>query len=299
MKSSAKPFGAGALGLSLILGMPIAQAQTVTRQITDEPVETTVTQYPDGTEVTRRILSPEPFIGGPVAPLGTYAPLSGAALGPQYVEPAAPVLTRRQTVTTSATSTVGAGTVGEAIPPAPRSHTKRTRTVTSHTTVATARAPHRAPPSTVGFAPAPPPVSDAALVLSPAQRQIIYRSVVEQQYIPPAAPSYPLRTVYPADNAYPYEPAPDDYSYASPYYPAATYAETYPDYRDPYHPAYRWDGVPLVVGARMPVSVPLVLMPQPVVASVPIVQPYSYAYVDNHVYLVDPATRVIVAEVTP
>jgi hypothetical protein len=296
-----KFLGTVAVCLGLILGQLFAQAlsaqaQTVTRQITNEPVETTITQYPDGTEVTRRILSPEPSIGG-AAPLGTYAPLSSDALTPRYVEPSAPALARRQTVTTTTSSTVG-----EAARPAPRSRATRTRTATSRTVEGRTAASRIAPSSTVGVAAAPPPVSDGALVLSPAQRQVIYRdiyrTVVGPQYVTPAGTNYPLRAVYPTDNAYAYAPAPD-YAYASPYYPATAYAETYQNYRDPYRTAYRWDGVPLVVGARMPVSVPLVLMPQPVVASVPVARPYSYATLDNRVYLVDPVTRVIVAEVTP
>src|SRR5580704_9027424 len=56
-----KPIGTIAIGLTLVAGAAGAQAQTaVTRQITSEPVETVVTQGPNGTAVTRRILTPEP-----------------------------------------------------------------------------------------------------------------------------------------------------------------------------------------------------------------------------------------------
>lgn len=298
-KLRAPCLGAGAVGLTLILGPSLGAAQTISRKITNEPVETTVTQYPDGTEVTRRILSPEPTINTAV-PLGTPAPLSGDALTPRYVEPKAPPLARRPTITTPST-------VGEATRATPR-HTTRARTLASHTTpshTAAIRAAASRPATSrgipariVGPATVAPPPLDAALVLNPAQRQIIYRTVVQPRYgVPPAEADYPLRAVYPTDNGYPYAPAPN-YSYASPYYGATAYAETNPDFRDPYHTAYRWDGVPLLVGARMPASVPLVLMPQPVVATVPVTRAYSYAVLDNHVYLVDPATRVIVAEVT-
>ena len=66
---------------------------------------------------------------------------------------------------------------------------------------------------------------------------------------------------------------------------------------DPYHTAYRWDAVPLVVGARMPPSVPLVAVPEPLAARIPVVQSYSYAVLDNRVYLVDPSTGIIVATI--
>ena len=69
--------------------------------------------------------------------------------------------------------------------------------------------------------------------------------------------------------------------------------------REPYRPVYRPDGVPLVVGARIPQSVPLVAAPEPVAARIPAAAPYSYAVIDNRVYLVDPASGVIVAEITP
>ena len=63
-----RPIGVGTvtIGLAFVAGAAAAQAQTaVTRQITSEPVETVITQGPNGTAVTRRILTPEPgFDGG-------------------------------------------------------------------------------------------------------------------------------------------------------------------------------------------------------------------------------------------
>ena len=44
---------------------------------------------------------------------------------------------------------------------------------------------------------------------------------------------------------------------------------------------------------------PLVAVPEPVAARIPAAAPYSYAVLDNRVYLVDPATSVIVAEIAP
>jgi Protein of unknown function (DUF1236) len=254
------------ISVALVSGAAVAQAQTaVTRQITSEPVETVITQGPNGTAVTRRILTPEPGI-------------STIESEPQYVEPAAPRLAPRRVTGT---------TVGQA-PARPRTATVRERPQ-----------PARSATRTVTVA-APPPISDQALLLSPAQRQIIYRGVVQREYYPvpvpagppvgaqtdvyapPPASGYPLRTVYPADERY------GEYAY-DPYHD---------DYREPYRPAYRRDNVSLVVGARIPQSVPLYAVPEPVAARIPAATPYGYALIDNRVFLVDPATGVIVADIT-
>jgi hypothetical protein len=297
------------LGLALAAATAAAQAQTaVTRQITTEPVETVVTQGPNGTAVTRRILTPEPGVSTYAPPPFESPPVAAEALAPEYVEPSAPALTRRPATETRVTT---------AAPAKPA----RARTVTSSvTTRHVAARPVRTETRTVA---APPPArtatrtvtvaappSDQPLVLSPAQRQVIYRSVVQREvypapvpagppvvaqteaYAPPPAAGYPLRTVYPTDDPY------YGYSGYSPYRDYAYGPDPYRDYRDPYHTAYRWDGVPLVVGARIPPSVPLVAVPDPIAARIPVTQSYSYAVIDNRVYLVDPATNIIVAEIT-
>jgi hypothetical protein len=165
-----------------------------------------------------------------------------------------------------------------------------------------------------------PPAYDQPLALSPAQRQVIYRTVVQREYYPapavvPALPPvvaqtevyppppvsrYPLRTVYPADDGY-RDAGYQDYAYRDYAYRDYAYRDYgyRDDYLDPYHTAYRWDGVPLVVGARIPPSVPLIAVPEPVSARIPVAAPYSYAVLDNRLYLVDPATGVIVAVITP
>jgi len=265
---STKRLGTIALGVALASGAAVAQAQTaVTRQVTSEPVETVVTQGPNGTAVTRRILSPEPGVSIYAPPPVAYGPVATEAVEPQYVEPAAAAVTTRR-VTTSRTNTAPART---------RAATHSARTVT-RTVVA--------------------PPSEQAPVLSPAQRQVIYRTVVQREVYPapvPLAPpaeayaspppaGYPVRTVYPADEAY-------DASAYDPYHDQVV--------RDRYRPAYRQDAVPLVVGARIPQSVPLVVVPEPLAARIPAAAPYSYAVIDNRVYLVDPATSVIVAAITP
>jgi hypothetical protein len=289
-----RPFGtftvaAFTVSSTLMAGGTIAQAQTaVTRQITSEPVETVVTQTPSGTAVTRRILTPEAGISTYAPPPLGYPPVAAEALAPDYVEPAAPALTTRR-VTESRNST--------AAPARPRTATTQrasprpVRTVTRAVTV-----------------PAAP--SDQALALSSAQRQVIYRTIVQREYYPapvpapppvvaqtdvyaaPPAAGYPLRTIYPADDAYGRTGYRDYASRPDPYRDQAY------DDLDPYHTAYRWDGAPLVVGARIPQSVPLVAVPEQVVARVPAARSYSYAVLDDRVYLVDPATNIIMAEIT-
>jgi Protein of unknown function (DUF1236) len=288
-----RPFGtftvaAFTVSSALMAGGTIAQAQTaVTRQITSEPVETVVTQGPGGTAVTRRILRPEPGISTYASPPLEYPSVAAQALAPEYVEPAAPFLTTRR-MTESRYSTAA---------PA------RSR-------VATIRGASQRPVRTVTrFVTTAP--SDQALVLSPTQRQVIYRTIVQREYYPtpvpaqppmvartdvyappPPAAGYPLRTVYPADDAYGRSGYRDYASSPDPYRDQAY------DDLDPYHTAYRWNGVPLVVGARIPQSVPLAAVPEQVVARVPAAQSYGYAVLDDRVYLVDPATNIIMAEIT-
>jgi hypothetical protein len=254
--------------------------------VSTEPVETIVTQGPNGTAVTRLILTPEPGVSTYMAPPLAYPPpvaYPPVAAEAQYEEPAPTVTTRR--VSTSRVTTAPA----------------RTRTARHESTRTAVRTVTR----TV-TAPSEQTLVRQPLVLSPSQRQVIYRSVVQRDfypaparpplvtqtdvYAPPPMSGYPLRTVYPADETY--SPGYRDYAYSPD--PYRDY-----DYRDPYHTAYRWDGVPLVVGARIPASVPLVPVPQPVVARIPAAEPYSYAVLDNRVYLVDPSTGIIVAEITP
>jgi hypothetical protein len=55
---------------------------------------------------------------------------------------------------------------------------------------------------------------------------------------------------------------------------------------------------PVAVGAVLPERVPLYAIPQNVALTVPATRPYSYAYVGERAYLVDPATGTVVADVT-
>ncbi len=145
------------------------------------------------------------------------------------------------------------------------------------------------------------------LALSPAQRQIIYRTVVQREVYPTARPayppvvaqtevvapaprSYPLRTIYPFQNDSAYYNA-----YTAPRYEGGYATPAY----DPYDDRYRPRVATYVVGSRLPETVPLVAVPESVALQVPAARPYSYAYLNGRVYLVDPATGIIVADVTP
>jgi hypothetical protein len=273
--------------------------------------------------VTRRILTPEPGITTVAAPLYyEQAPLTVDALTPDYVEPAQTQTLRTRRAVAPRPSTVG---TAERTQTTTRSttHSAKPSVPPARTAVRTVVRTVYAPPPRTAYAP-----SDLPLVLSPGQRQLVYRSIVQRDLYPApavapwppvvaqtefAAPAnYPLQTIYPADNGYGYA----DYGYRG--YPDYgyrryddrdyAYRDVYRDdyraygyqgdrYRDRY--GYRWDGAPLVVGARIPQSVPLIAVPDPVAARIPAARPYSYALLDNRVYLVDPATGIIVAEIAP
>ena len=256
--------GVVACGLVFLSGAAPAAAQTtVTRQITTEPVETIVTRGPNGTIVSRRPLNPAPPSLDPwTAPSVQYVPAySAPVVAEDADEP-------EQTVTV--------------------------RRVQRSTTTRTSRAATR-------------PQTRRQLALTPAQRQIVYRTIVQREVYParpavrpvyppvvaqteviePSPRSYPLRTIYPFandnayyDDRYAYRPYDNGYAnggYVYDRYPArATY----------------------VVGGRIPESVPLVAVPESVAVQIPATRPYSYAMSNGRVYLVDPVTGVIVADVT-
>jgi hypothetical protein len=104
-----------------------------------------------------------------------------------------------------------------------------------------------------------------AVVLTPAEQRVVYRTIIQQQVIP-AAPV--VRDAYwgsvPIVAQTDFAPAPVVYS----------------------------------VGSVLPAAVPLFGVPEAVAVRVPTTRPFSYAYVGGRVFLVDPVTSVIVADVT-
>jgi hypothetical protein len=144
------------------------------------------------------------------------------------------------------------------------------------------------------------------LALAPAQRQVIYRTLVQQQVIPavpaqvvgpPSVPGYPPfpPPAYPVP-AVVAEPATTGYAVSTPAevvdeddYPAApaAAAQVYPV------------GQIYPVGSVLPARVAVAPLPASATVAVPAARPYSYATVDGRVLLVDPVSNSVVADITP
>ena len=149
-----------------------------------------------------------------------------------------------------------------------------------------------------------PAVAGAPLVLTPAQRTVIYRTIIPQgrgrapivrerivtDTLAPA-PAVPEAVVTEPGYAY----APGD-SYAPGYANAPGYGA--PGYAyAPNNYAYGSDYA-YAVGTRVSDAYAWAPMPRAVVNAVPGVRSYRYTVVNRRLLLVDPATGVIVAEVT-
>src|SRR5882724_9486276 len=107
-----KALGFAALTVALASGTATVHAQTtVTRQITTEPVETIITQGPEGTVVTRRPLAQAPdssFSSTFTAPPVQYAPFGSAPVVAQEevaAEPAGTLATPRPAAVTRSRTT--------------------------------------------------------------------------------------------------------------------------------------------------------------------------------------------------
>ncbi len=127
-------------------------------------------------------------------------------------------------------------------------------------------------------------IAGPPLALDPAQRRIVYQTIVQEQ-VAPAAPVYPARpVVIPSTTgtgyAVPVEEADDD-----------AYVEQ--------------DAVPsafptrYAVGAQLPAGVVLTPLPAATALRVPAIRPYSYVTFGDRVLLVDPTTHTVVADITP
>jgi hypothetical protein len=242
-----------AFSLALMCGGTVAHAQqtVISRQISDEPVETTVTQGPYGTVITRRPLDT------------TYQRVVPSGYGTVTVRSVrAPTVAIVESDDDDDVETV---TV------------RRTRTVVE-------TAPARRTVRTVSRRAAPPimaravelddedeprpavrvrRVRTAPLALQPAQREIIYRTIVRERV---------------------YAPAPQ---------PVVTYTTPYYGY------AYAPRPVAYTVGTVVPQTIQLAGVPSGLAVQVPATRGYQYAVVNNRVLLIDPATGIIVADVTP
>ena len=245
------------LGCVLALGAASAQAQSVvTHRVDNALVETTVTQTPSGTVITRR-------------------PLAAPGYGNVGLQPAYPTATT--ITTTDVDETVG-------VAPATRRSARTTRRVEHPARRATSdRTVRRTVRTTRRVAP--------PLVLAPPQRQVIYRTLVQQQVVPRVA-------VVPSVPGYPPFPPPATTGVA-----VAAPGEVVDDIDDDVYatrvaPA---PGYPTVyrVGSVLPARVAVTPLPAAATVAVPAAQPYSYATVDGRVLLVDPVTNTVVADITP
>ena len=298
-----------AAGLALLAGASLAQTQPgvspqITHAVTDAP--TMVLPEPEGSAVTLRLLAPESGLTTYAPPPDHYVPLAAAALTPEYVEAVAPALILATAPARIAAATLGAG--GNA---SDRTHSARSEATRRDTTrVASTRPIPARTPSRRVAASAPggaaAVLSDQPLALSPARRQLVYRALAQRARLadrggdlmpridPSIESSYPLRAIYPAD---------DSYGRIVSASAARDYAHRALGYQDsaldPYQAAYRRNGIPLVVGARVPASVPLLVLPERLAGRVPAARPYSYAVLDSRVLLVDPSTGIIVAAIAP
>jgi hypothetical protein len=258
-----------AVGAAFLLGATAAHAQTrVTQEITNEPVATTITQTPNGTVITRWPLQTIPEDTPAV-----IVPTPGRVAGDeQIVEP-------WQSLRNITPHRTGRSET--------RTHAARdARRLSTRTSSKTIRRSFAAVPH--AHAPAP-------LALTRTQRHIVYRTIVLRDVLPPpVGPVGPVVTapaLVPAPVAAP-APAFDAdnapgtayiNTYSTPTYPGATYA-------DSYAPAY--------VGTQVPGTVRLVPLPSTLAGEVPVLQPYRYAVLNDRVLLVDPATNIVVADVT-
>jgi hypothetical protein len=291
-----------ALGCAVALTAASAHAQSViTRQIDNEPVETTVTQTPTGTVITRRPIAPAAVPAAPVATpvydYGAYAPRPYVTPAPVYPAPAAAAATTELDETVGVAPTeVRSITVRRPAASVSERTTTRTTAVThrARETTGSATSTVRREPRRVSHR-----VASRPLVLSPAQRSVVYRTVVQQQVVPavpvaPAgyppypAPAYQPRTVVAAPSAT------TGYGFTT-----ADLDEDYVDTAPAVAPYPRYTTARYAVGSVLPASVVVTPVPATAAVRVPAVQPYSYASVDGRVLLVDPLTNAVVADITP
>ena len=240
-----------ALGAAALMSTS-ASAQVISRSVSEEPVETIVTQTPNGMIVTRR-------------------PVGSAAAPVPYAAP--PVVVETETVP----QTVDAITTREVV------RRVETRPLVSRGVALTTQTTRIRKSGKLVQTRAPREVVTRTVMLSSAERHIVYQTIVEREVVPAApqvivpAPVYGAPAVATEPVYAPPVVAQDEDVVA----PAPAYG----------YPAY-------AVGSVLPANVPLYAVPDEVAYRVPSARPYSYAYLGGRAYLVDPATSVIVADVT-
>jgi len=262
-----------AFGLAMVAGIAAAQAQTlITRDVTGEPVAV-VTQppmvitQPAGTIITRPV---ETIVTRP-APTILTQPVGTFVVQPAGTYVTQPVTTFVRPATVVAEPAEPA--VVERVPVAVPRRVVTERRVTTRRTVAarqpTVRRAARTAPIRTAKRFDRIPVLAATEQPSSYPRGTVYRSIVRE-----AAPV--TRQVLTAQPVVVPPVVAQPYGYA----PVAAVPVFYR------------------VGSILPAGVPLYAIPQSVAIRVPALRSYSYAYVNDRVLLVDPATNIVVADVT-
>jgi hypothetical protein len=251
------------VALAVALASSGANAQSViSRSVTVEPVETTVTQTPNGTVVTRRPVAQPPIVQTGPAIVERDPRQIDSVTTREVVERAAVTEAMRPVRRATTRQTSSRSTVRRDARPAP---SQAARQAARRTTTTTRTAPR--------------------LELDPRERHIVYQTIIERQVVPgqqvvvtpPVVAQPPLVQQQPplvqrqVGLRPPIVAADDTAGVAEPVY---------------------------AVGSVLPPNVPLYAMPQNVALGVPAAQSYSYAYLGGRAYLVDPASGTIVADVT-
>jgi Protein of unknown function (DUF1236) len=261
------------LGLALVSSAAASAQTVISRHITHEPVETIVSHGPDGTVITRRPIATgpaaavvPPTIAQPTIAQPSWAPATVGTVT-TYGAPA------MQTIE-SAPASVDEVTTGQAVRRAAVQPARSAARTTRQAGTRRSNAPVVARTDrTVRHAAVQP------VVLSPAERRLVYSTIVREQ-VAPAVTQQVVSTSVPA------------WSWGSSWSwgpPVVAQTEQVAVVAPAAPAVYR-------VGARLPETVPLYGIPQTVALRVPATRPYSYAHVGGRVYLVDPATSIIVAD---
>jgi hypothetical protein len=285
-----------ALGLTLASACASAQTST-SRSTATGPADTIISRFPDQTPA-RRAVTPAP--AAPLAPAGSDSLITQAPAGAasRFVPPAP----------AAAVEAPARGDVVEAgIEPsqqAPRRVVSRPqRETAARVPVRKAAAVHVPAHKAIVHHRAAPPARATRLALSSADRRLVYAAITQQRAFPglmapaPAFPSFswspqsfppfgvPQFAGPPA--MAPGPPVPLAYAYA----PTAPATDIVVETTSPRAPTN-------YVGRRLPSSVILVPIPEPIMVQMPALWRYRYALVNDRVLLVDPATNIIVADVT-
>ena len=227
--------------LGVALATQASAQSVVTRSITTEPVETVVTQTPSGTVVTRRPVASVPVAGAAIVEADTVDAVTTRAAVQRGGQ-----TTMRELVT-------------QEVAARPQ-RTVKNKITRVKQTLTTTRAVH------------PPP----RVSLSPTERHIVYRTIVEREVQPRLVPQQvvvapPVVQTVPAVQP-----------------PILAQEEVIVEQPAPVY----------TIGSVLPENTPLYAMPQNVALRVPATQQYSYAYLGGRAYLVDAPTGTIVADVT-